>query len=143
LEFSHDPDPMGCLHYLRTMGPVDARGGRLEEAVMMMNVRIYVRTVLELYLQMPGTPSRICPNDRALARQWFARQIRIDIVEMALLLGTARRIYRPPDALRLAPIRSMAYFAPVVEELVDQPPPTTYIHYLRYKLGLTASMDAG
>jgi hypothetical protein len=37
----------------------------------------------------------------------------------------------------------MAYFAPVVEELVDQPPPTTYIHYLRYKLGLTASMDAG
>ncbi|SRR5437667_12448411 len=110
---------------------------------MLTNPEIYVRTVLDLYVQMPGTTLRICSNDRALARQWFAHQIPIDIVETALLLGSARRIYRPPDALKLAPIRSMAYFAPVVEELVDQPPPKTYIHYLRYKLGFTPTINTG
>jgi len=55
----------------------------------------------------------------------------------ALLLGVGRRIYRRPNALKLAPIRSIAYFASVVEELLDQPPPQTYIAYLRYKLGFT------
>jgi len=110
---------------------------------MMMNARTYMRMVLDLYLQIPGTPSRICANDRALARQWFARQIRIDIVETALLLGTARRMFRSSEALRLAPIRSMAYFAPVVDELVHQPSPKNYIDYLRHKLGFKTSMDAG
>ena len=110
---------------------------------MMTNPQIYVRTVLDLYVQMPGTRLRICPHDRALAHQWFARQIPIDIVETALLLGSARRICRPPDALKLPPIRSMAYFDPVVAELVDQPPPKTYIHYLRYKLGFTATINTG
>lgn len=110
---------------------------------MVTNLQIYVRTVLDLYIQVPGTPRRVCRNDRVLAQQWFAGQIPIDIVETALLLGSARRIYRPPEALKLAPIRSMAYFAPVVEELVAQPPPKTYIHYLRYKLGFTPSINTG
>ena len=110
---------------------------------MLTNPEIYVGTVLELYVQMPGTPLRICPNDRALARQWFARRIPIPIVETALLLGSGRRLYRPPNALKLAPIRSMAYFAPVVEELMAQPPPATYIEYLRFKLGFPTSFDTG
>jgi hypothetical protein len=103
----------------------------------MMDHQTYVRTVLSLYLRLPGSPRRICLNDRILAQQWFARQIPIDIVEAALLLGVGRRIYRRPNALKLAPIRSIAYFAAVVEELLDQPPPQTYIAYLRYKLGFT------
>ena len=110
---------------------------------MIGNGQIYIRTVLDLYVQMPGTPLRICPHDRALAHQWFARQIPIPIVETALLLGAGRRIYRRPNALKLAPIRSMAYFEPVVEELLAQPPPPTYIHYLRFKLGFPASFNTG
>ncbi len=110
---------------------------------MIGNRQIYIGTVLDLYRQMPGTPLRICSHDRALAHQWFDRQIPIPIIEAALLLGSARRLHRPPDALKLAPIRSMAYFAPVVEELVAKPPPTTYIPYLRFKLGLATSFNTG
>jgi hypothetical protein len=105
--------------------------------------RIYIHTVLDLYLQMPGTPERICSHDRRLAEQWFARQIPVPIVETALLLGVGRRTFRRPDAFKLAPIRSIAYFRPVVEELVAQPPPPTYIYYLRYKLGLTPNINTG
>ena len=108
-----------------------------------MDHQTYIQTVLNLYVRLPGSPRRICPNDRVLAQQWFARQIPVDIVETALLLGTGRRIYRHPNALKLAPIRSIAYFAPVVEELLDQPPPKTYIQYLRDKLGITPSINTG
>ncbi len=104
---------------------------------------IYIHTVLNLYVQMPGTPERICSHDRRLAEQWCARQIPIPLVEAALLLGVARRSFRRPDASKLAPIRSMAYFEPVVEELVAQPPPPTSIHYLRYKLGFTPNINTG
>ena len=110
---------------------------------MITNLQIYIRTVLDLYVQLPGTPRRICPNDRVLAEHWFVRQVPIDIVETALLLGAARRLCRPRDALQLAPVRSMAYFAPVVDELVAESPPKTYIQYLRYKLGVTPRLDTG
>ena len=108
---------------------------------MMKNREIYVQAVLNLYIKMPGTTGRICPHDRAIIRQWFARQIPIPVLETALLLGSGRRLYRRPDALKLAPIRSIAYFNPVVEELLAQPPPATYIHYLRFKLGFTTSFS--
>jgi len=109
----------------------------------MTNRQIYIQTVLNLYVKMPGTLHRVCPNDRVLAERWFARQIPIPIVEIALLLGAGRRICRRQDALKLAPIRSIAYFAPVVEEVVAQPLPATYIQYLRFKLGFPASFNTG
>ena len=108
-----------------------------------MDHETYIRTVLSLYVRLPGSPRRVRRNDRVLAEQWFARQIPIDIVETALLVGTGRRICRHPNALKLAPVRSIAYFAAIVEELLDQPPPKTYIQYLRDKLGVTPSINTG
>ena len=52
----------------------------------------------------------------------------------ALLLGSLRRLIRPADAPRLAPIRSLAYFRPVIEELQENPAPENYRDYLRLKL---------
>ena len=56
------------------------------------------------------------------------------VVETALLLGSLRRIVRPTDAPKLQPIRSLAYFRPVVNELQSQPVPDGYLDYLRRKL---------
>jgi hypothetical protein len=41
----------------------------------------------------------------------------LETVETALLLGALRRMIRPPDAPRLTPIRSLAYFRPLIEEI--------------------------
>jgi hypothetical protein len=56
------------------------------------------------------------------------------VVETALLLGSLRRLIRPPDAPRLSPIRSLAYFRPVIDELRTHPAPENYLDYLRLKL---------
>lgn len=56
------------------------------------------------------------------------------VVETALFLGSLRRLMRPADAPRLSPIRSLAYFRPVIEELRAHPAPESYLSYLRLKL---------
>ena len=48
--------------------------------------------------------------------------------------GSLRRLARPPDAPPLPPVRSLAYFRPVVDELRTHPTPDGYLDYLRLKL---------
>jgi hypothetical protein len=79
--------------------------------------QIYVRAVLNLLAQLPNVLPRCSGRDRALADQFFDRQIPFDIVETALLLGSARRIFR---WTALAPIHSLAYFEPIVEQLLAE-----------------------
>ena len=65
------------------------------------------------------------------------------VVETALLLGSLRRLIRPADAPRLSPIRSLAYFRPVIDELRSHPAPEGYLDYLRLKLRrATAALPA-
>lgn len=44
-----------------------------------------------------------------------------------------RRLTRPEESPRLSPIRSLAYFLPVIDELIENPPPIEYLQYLRRK----------
>lgn len=55
-------------------------------------------------------------------------------VESALPLGSLRRLICPQEAPPLSPIRSLAYFQPVIEELTENPSPENYLDYLRLKL---------
>ena len=57
-------------------------------------------------------------------------------METAFLLASFRRAARRPDALPLGPIRSLHYFLPVIEELLAQPVPESYLAYLRSKVTL-------
>ena len=105
---------------------------------LMTHRQIYVRTVLNLYVQLPDTspPARL--RDRALADHFFDRQIPIDIVETALLLGTARRIFCCPPP---APIRSLSYFKSIVEELLALPSPPDDVRFLRFKIRSAGAID--
>ena len=57
----------------------------------------------------------------------------LPLVETALLLASLRRMIRPPDVPPLPRIRSLAYFQPVIEELLESPVPDGYLQYLRLK----------
>ncbi len=96
--------------------------------------RLYVKTVLDLYMALPETPTRVSRFDRSLALQLFQRAVPSSTIEAAFLLASARRLCRPVDAPALGPIRSLHYFVPVIEELIHQPLPADYVHYLRLKL---------
>jgi|SRR5713101_1172907 len=98
------------------------------------NPALYVSAVLTLYLDLPDTPLRASVPDQRQARIWFDRSIPLEVVETALLLACLRRTVRPSDVPPLPRIRSLAYFQPVIEELLDHPAPAAYLQYLRLKL---------
>jgi hypothetical protein len=91
----------------------------------------YVAAVLHLYVGLPETPSRATSYDQAVAESLWQRQVPFDVVESALLLGSLRRLRRPPSALPLSPIRSLAYFSAVVDEILRQPLPPEFHAYVR------------
>jgi hypothetical protein len=94
----------------------------------------YVAAVLMHYIDLPDTPMRPSPQDQAMARQLYEQGIPLSLVESALLLACLRRLIRPVDRPPLSPIRSLAYFQPVINELQQQPLPDGYLDYLRMKL---------
>jgi len=100
---------------------------------------LYITSVVTLYLEMPDTPLRVSVSDQWLARHFHQDGVPLETVETALLLGSLRRLIRPADAPRLSPIRSLAYFRPVIEELCENPAPQNYREYLRLKLRQVAN----
>jgi len=94
----------------------------------------YVSAVLTLYLGLPETPLRASAQDRRLAHQLHERGVALHVIESAFLLASLRRLARPVDVPALSPIRSLAYFQPVIEELLSNPAPEKYLEYLRLKL---------
>jgi hypothetical protein len=99
----------------------------------------YVRHVLDAYRQTPGTTGTVRRPDRMLAAQLYERGVSVTVVENALALGAARRLIRLPDAMPLATVRSLAYFLPVIEELLERPVSSNYFEYLRRKLAQIGS----
>ena len=104
--------------------------------------RSYLAAVLASYLELPDTPSRSRPPDRALAARLYHRNIPIETVEQAFLLAATRRRFRPPETPPLQPIRSLHYFLPVVEELLRTPLPKGYELYLKRKLAPVSARNA-
>jgi hypothetical protein len=99
----------------------------------------YVRRILEAYRATPGTCGAIRRPDRLFATQLHQRGVPLEAVENALVLAAARRMIRPDGAAPLGTIRSLAYFAPVIEEVLQLKVSQQYFQYLRHKLQRTAS----
>jgi hypothetical protein len=98
----------------------------------------YVRQVLEAYRKTPGTTGTIRRADRLLAAQLCERGISVSVIENAFVLAATRRLVRPADASPLGTVRSLAYFLPVIEEVLDLRVSPDYFQYLRYKLARMA-----
>ena len=93
----------------------------------------YVAMLLMLYLDLPDTPLRPSPQDQSTARRLYHQGVPLSLAESALLLASLRRLVRDGHLPPLAPIRSLAYFQPVITELQQQPLPAGYLDYLRLK----------
>lgn len=106
---------------------------------MIQNEAKYQEAVLKLYLDLPETPSRAEPQDRKWAAELYSRRVELTTVESAMLLASLRRLQRPADVPKLSPIRSLAYFIPVIQELVDNPIPDDYRKYLHQKVRLLSA----
>ena len=94
----------------------------------------YVHRVLEAYRKTPGTMGTVRRPDRLLAEQLYQRGVSVSVIENALTLAAARRLMRPADAPPLGTIRSLAYFLPVIDEVLSLHVSPDYFQHLRHKL---------
>src|SRR5258705_12827993 len=79
----------------------------------------------------PGTVRR---PDRMLAAQLYQRGVALSVIENALVLAAVRRLIRPANTPPLGTVRSLAYFLPVINEVLEQKVSPRYFQYLRHRL---------
>ena len=72
--------------------------------------------------------------DRLLAPQLYGRGVPLQAIENAFVLATSRRQIHPAGAPPLNTIRSLAYFQPVLEEVLELSVNPEYFQYLRHKI---------
>jgi hypothetical protein len=72
--------------------------------------------------------------DRLVAVQLQQRGVPLSTVENALALAATRRMIRPDGAPPLPPIRSLAYFLPVIDEVLATDVSSAYYEHIRSKL---------
>ena len=94
----------------------------------------YIRKVLDAYRRTPGTTGVVRRNDRSLAAVLYDRGVPVTAVENALVLAASRRIFRPPDAVPLQPIRSLHYLLPVIDEVLQLHISQDYFRYLQFHI---------
>jgi hypothetical protein len=94
----------------------------------------YIRQVLEAYRKTPGTMGTVRRPDRTLAVQLYQQGVAVSVIENAFVLAAARRLMRPTDAPPLGTIRSLAYFLPVIEEVLAMRVSPDYFQHVRRKL---------
>jgi hypothetical protein len=94
----------------------------------------YIRQVLEAYRKTPGTMGTVRRADRMLAAQLCQRGVAVSVIENAFVLAAARRLMRPAEAPPLGTIRSLAYFLPVIEEVIEMRVSPDYFQHIRRKL---------
>jgi hypothetical protein len=99
----------------------------------------YVRKLLQAYRATPGTCGTVRRPDRLLATQLHQRGVPLEAVENALTLAAARRLARPAYAPPIGTIRSLAYFAPVIEEVLTLQVSPDYFRHLRWRIATFTS----
>lgn len=99
-----------------------------------MERREYLRRLLQAYRATPGTCGVIRSPDRVVAAQLQERGVPLSTVENALALAAVRRMTRPGGAAPLPPVRSLAYFLPVIDEVLATDVSPDYYQHVRNKL---------
>src|ERR1700692_1665035 len=99
-----------------------------------MEQRDYVCRLLDAYRATPGTCGAVRRPDRVLAAQLHQRGVPLEAVENAFVLAGARRMIQPAGAAPLGAIRSLAYFSPVIEEVLQLQVGQEYFQNLRKKI---------
>ena len=99
--------------------------------------RVYLEAVLGAYSSLPGTPPRPSRRDRQLARELCRRGVPLRVIRDALILAAARRTIRSGPAL--PQVRTLHYFLPVIDEILEHPLDPDYVAYLAARLQSFAS----
>ena len=99
-----------------------------------MDQHEYTDRLLEAYRATPGTCGVVRRSDHLLAAQLHQRCVPLIVVGNAFALAALRRLARPERATALPIIRSLAYFLPVIDEVLSTNVDPRYYLHVRSKL---------
>jgi hypothetical protein len=104
-----------------------------------MSRRQYLAAVIRLFLAQPGAPDRVSRDDWAVAQSLYARSVDLEHFSHAVRLATLRRL-TCTDQSR-PPVRSLAYYRQVLDQLSPEELETGYVDYIatRYHLATAAN----
>ena len=94
----------------------------------------YVNAVVTNYVRLPATPLRASRRDRQLAADLYDRRVPLNVVWAAFVIAAARWAIRSPHQRKLGTIRTLYYFVPAINEVLDTSPEPDYVQYLAGKL---------
>jgi len=97
-------------------------------------IEAYVESVRECFEGLGCTSSRFGAAEIETARQLQRRAIPLGIIHDAMLLGACRKLDSWLTGGPVEPIRSMAYFEPLIAEIQSKPLPAGYSAHLRKKI---------
>lgn len=94
----------------------------------------YVNAVVRHYVRLPGTPIHASRRDRQLAGTLYDRRVPLTVVWAAFVIAAARWAIRGTDQRKLDTIRTLYYFLPAIDEVIETAPDPGYVQYLAAKL---------
>jgi hypothetical protein len=97
-------------------------------------IHAYVESVGKCYEGLGCTTGKLNAAGSEIARQFYGRSISFSVVQDAMILGACRKYESWLNGGPSEPIRSMAYFEPLVAEVRANPLPDGYTAYLHGKL---------
>ena len=97
-------------------------------------ITAYVESVRECFVGLGCTSSKFGAAEIETARQLQRRAIPLGTIHDAMLLGACRKLDSWLNGGPSEPIRSMAYFEPLIAEIQAKPLPAGYSAYLGKKI---------
>ena len=97
-------------------------------------IQEYVESIRECYERLGCISGKLNVAGIEIAKQFYQRSIPLDVIYGAMFLGACRKYESWLNGGPSEPIRSMAYFEPLVAEVQEKPLPDGYSGYLRGKL---------
>lgn len=106
-----------------------------------MSRRQYLRAVIDLYIEAPGSPIRASRADWAIAATLFDRAVSIERVAHAIRIATIRRRIAFPSDSDTPRVRSIAYYRVVIETLSNQECEPGYVDFIEQSYRKLFSKD--
>ena len=94
----------------------------------------YVAEVRKLFQAPACVQGRFGPDDERLAADWHRAGVSLATVQRAILLGSVRKSMSRIDRQDGEPVRSLRYFASLVEEVRTESYPESYWQHLELSL---------
>jgi len=94
----------------------------------------YVRAVREAFLEPACVCSAFTPADEKLAGDLYRRGVPLENLKRAIWLGSARKYMAMLNGQPPAPIASLGYFTPLLEEVTRAPVTAAYWEHVHQKM---------